>query len=110
MVDPINVKNVFSMGRAGAGSQVPAVKKDPGFPVVQPTGSADVVQISSDAALKSKLSAFAATLYKEMGDIADPVRMAQLKEKYAGDKCPVSSADIADAVIARIRIEGIGDE
>lgn len=109
MIEPINLQNVYSVGRIGPGAQLPGGKKDPGFPIVQPPGASDVVQISSDAALKSKLGAFSAALYKELNETASG-RIEKLKEQYAGDLCPVGCADIAGAIMARFKAEGFANE
>jgi len=110
MIEPIKLQNVYPINKPGTAGQIPVVKKDPGFPVVQPAAEGDMVQISSDAAQKGKLNAFSAALFREMNSAAGPERMAQLKEQYAGDNCPVSGADIAGAIVARIRLEGFGNE
>ena len=105
MIDFPNLRNISSVDRVGAGRQFRAVKNE-GDPVAAAkTGATDIVQISTDAAMKSKISAFASTLAKEMDAVSD-ARIARLKEQYAGDQCPVSSGDIAEAIIARIKTEG----
>ena len=68
------------------------------------SGAADVVQISADAAMKGKLSAFALALNKEM-DAVNATRIENLKALYAGDNCPISGADLAAAIVARIRAD-----
>ncbi|MCL1804909.1 MAG: hypothetical protein FWG28_02740 [Clostridiales bacterium] len=110
MIEPIKLQNIYPVNKPGTAGQIPAVKKDPGFPIVQPAADGDMVQISSDAALKGKLNAFSAALFKEMNSAAGPERIARLREQYAGDACPVSAADIAGAIVARLRAEGFGDE
>ena len=89
-------------GRAVAG-------KNEAYPMIEKPTPTDVVRISADAVLKSKLSAFNATLSDEINTIS-PERMSRLKREYAGDNCPVSSYDVAGAIIERITLEGKIDE
>jgi len=109
MIDFPNVQNIAPVSRTGAGRNLPADKRytEP-FAPAQATAT-DVVQISTDAAMKSKLSTFAAALAKEI-QATDPARIASLKQQYAGDNCPVAAASVAAAMIARARTEGPDDE
>jgi hypothetical protein len=79
-------------GRAGPG-------KKEANPMIEKTAPTDVVQISADALIKSRLSAFAAAVNSEIKTIS-PERMRKLKQDYAGDNCPVSAYDVAGAIIA----------
>ena len=109
MIDFPNVHNVTPVRRAGSGPYAVPDKKDPNPVETGKTDTSDVVQISSDAAMKSKLGGFAAELAKEQQRV-DRDRIAQLKERYAGDTCPVSDADIAAAIVARIKMGGFENE
>ena len=100
-VPPISRKTISPY--TAAGKAEPAAASQGGASV------ADVVQISSDAAMKGRLGTFAASLSKAM-DTVDPERIAMLRTQYTGDRCPVSSSDIARAVISRILVEGSPDE
>ena len=105
MIDFRNLQNAYPVSWPGAGRQIPAGKKETAIPPVNPAGATDVVEISADAAMKGKLNAVTAALAKEPY-APSPERMAQLKEKYAGDNCPVRGIDIAEVIFARIRAEG----
>ena len=111
MIDFPNFKNINSAGRANAGRRIAApkaeadIKAEHDFSAAGKTNAPDVIQISTDAALKGKLSAFAAALAKEM-DTDNTGRIAYLKKQYAGDCCPVSDIELAGAIAARIKMEG----
>jgi len=107
MLEFSKIPKVNPVGMYGTGMANVQGKKETNLPDAVPANVADVVQISADAAYKGKLNAFSAVLFKEM-NAAGADRIARLKEKYAGDGCPVSGADIAGAIIARIRVEGLG--
>ncbi|MCL1848376.1 MAG: hypothetical protein FWF83_01700 [Clostridiales bacterium] len=103
------LNNVPAAKRKSVGQYAPQGKPEPAQASAAQASATDVVQISSDAAMKGKLSAFASTLAKAMDDVGAE-RIDRLKEQYAGDKCPVSDADLAGAIIARIKAEGSWDE
>jgi len=109
MVD-FRLQNITQINRTGDRRQYIPGKKETSQPAAGPSGVSDVVQISNDAAMKGRISAFAATLAKEMNHSVNPERIAQLKKQYAGDNCPVSGAAIAGAIIARISAEGSANE
>ena len=109
MIDFPNLQNISPLNRTGAGRQLPQGMKDSGPVGAARTDVGDVVQISTEAAMKGKLSAFASALAREMQGVSAD-RMALLKVQYAGDACPVSAADLAGAIISRIKAEGFGDE
>ena len=109
MIDFPNLQNVSSVRRTGAGHYFLPEKRDPSQDGAGKANAADVVQISADAAMKGRLSSFAAVLAKELQS-AGADRIARLKEQYAGDSCPVSNADVAASIVSRIRMEGFGNE
>jgi len=110
MVDLANIQNISAVARTAALRQSLAGKKESGAVGVGPAGaSADMVQISADAALKGKLGAFSAALAKETA-APDTERIARLKEAYAGDACPVSACELAGALLGRIRTLGFANE
>jgi len=109
MIEFPNLQNMAQVSRTNAGRQYPQGKKELSQPANIQAGSGDVVQISTDAAMKGKLSAFASTLAREMNTVSAE-RIARLKEQYAGDNCPVCAADIAGAIFAGIRAEGSVNE
>jgi hypothetical protein len=99
MIEFPNFKNVSAVNPPVNGWQViPNKKDDKAWSAAKSTG-ADVLQISPDAALKSKLSSFSSVLAKEMSAISTE-RIARLKQEYSGDRCPLSGADLAKAIIA----------
>lgn len=112
MIDFKNLQNAsYPVNRAGDRRQYPVAKRETGYSVnfnshsAGSAGKTDVVEISADAALKGKLSTFSAALAKEMKAVT-PERMALLKEKYAGDACPVGGLAVAGAIISRAKAEG----
>jgi hypothetical protein len=109
MIEFPNFKNVSGVNPSGSGRQVYPSKKEETIASAGKGVGADVLQISPDAALRSKASAFAAALAKEMdADAAE--RIAQLKEQYSGDACPRNGDEIAAAIFAKANMEGYGDE
>ena len=109
MIDFPNLPNVSSVGRTGDRRAYTPEKKETANPAAKQADSTDVVQISAGALYKGKLNAFSAVLAKEM-EAAGAERIAQLKEAYAGDRCPVSAFDLAGAILIRIKPERPGDE
>ena len=107
MIDFTNIKKISPPALYGTGLQYAQGKKDYSLPEASQAGAADVIQISADAAFKGRISAFSAALVKEL-NAAGTERIALLKEQYAGDRCPITGADIAGAILARIRVEGLG--
>ena len=105
MADILNLRNINNISRASVGRQYLPGKKNAGTTDASRAGASDVVQISAEAAIKGRLSAFAAALAKETGYVG-AARIADLKERYAGDNCPVCGADIAAAMLARGSAEG----
>ena len=105
MLEFPNLHSVTNLSRTGATRQYPVDKRDGAGAATGQAIAADVVQISADAALKSKLGAFAATLAREVGAVSAE-RMALLKEQYAGDRCPVSGAEVAAAMVTRAGATG----
>ena len=109
MIDFNNLKNLSPINRKGMKTYVPTDKKEKAQVAVGLPGAVDVVQISNDAAMKGRLSAFASTLAKAMNDV-EPERLERLKAEYAGDNCPINAKDLAEAIVSRVRAEGFGDE
>ena len=109
MMDFPKIQNTAPVSRAGAGRNLPADRRYAESPATAQTTVSDVVQISTDAAMKSRLGTFAAALVREMQN-ADPARIASLKQQYAGDNCPVSAVDVAAAMVARMRTVEVDDE
>jgi hypothetical protein len=116
MIDFKNLQNAsYLVNRSGERRQYPISKREAAYPTAANQASAsnpastpavaDVVEISADAALKSKLSAFPAALAKEMSAIS-PEKLAYLKVKYAGDACPVSGLAVAGAMLDRAEAVG----
>jgi hypothetical protein len=115
MIDRTNIQHL-PLNRPGQGIQYPAGKKDQAAVPASggsglAAGNTDMVQISTDAALRGKISAYAATLGKDLSSIR-PELLAMLREKYKGEACPVSGIDVAKAILAKIHTElgGSGDE
>jgi hypothetical protein len=107
VIDFPNLKNIASVGRYGNGLQHVQEKKEATLSGASRTADADVVQISADAALKSKLSAFSSVLAKEMNTVGAE-HLARLKQQYAGESCPVTGRDVAGAILARVRTDVAG--
>jgi len=108
MIDFSNMKHVSAVKRFDPGTRYAAGKKDADSSGSARRAQTDVVQLSADAVWKGKLSAFSTVLVREIADVSAE-RIAILKQQYAGDACPVSSADIANAMVARMRVEGFGE-
>ncbi|MDR1193726.1 MAG: hypothetical protein LBK98_06120 [Peptococcaceae bacterium] len=98
MIDFKNVQNAYQIKRPITGVNfAPAKREGEAAPA---EAAADVVQISAEAALRGKLSLFFAGVGGDIASVAAE-RLAALKEKYAGDACPVSGAEIAAAAFDR---------
>jgi hypothetical protein len=102
MIDFKNLQNAsYLVNRSGERRQYPVSKREAANAAgASPASTTDVVEISADAALKGKLSAFPAAIAKEMAAIS-PEKMAYLKQKYAGGACPVSGLAVAGAILSR---------
>ena len=109
MIDFSNVQSVTHVTRVGGPNRAATGRKDLTGSARGGSVSADVISISSDAAMKGRVGVFAAALASEIGSVS-PERIERLKLEYAGDSCPVSSKDIAESMVARIRMDRYTDE
>ena len=109
MIEFPNLQNASPVTRAGNLWYFQAGKKETPDPVAIPAGVTDVVEISADAAIKGRLNAYSASFTKEM-EAVSASRIAMLKEKYAGDACPISSADLARVIYSKMMAEGFANE
>lgn len=62
----------------------------------------DKVDISSQGSFKAQLAACAKSYASQSASTASPERIAQLKQQYSADACPVSGTDIAGSVMRYI--------
>ena len=109
MIDFSHINNINQVARTANGQRVLSAKKEVPAAGAERTPPTDVIHISSEAAMKGRVGVFAAALASELNAVSSE-RIEKLKLEYAGDLCPVSSVQIADAVIARIRMEGFANE
>ncbi len=63
------------------------------------TYGTDTVEISSDGNFKSELGTYSKTFEAQSKQSTAQGRIEQLKSAYAGDNCPISSVDIASAIM-----------
>jgi hypothetical protein len=66
------------------------------------TRGADKIDISAEASFKAELGKYARTYSAKYGKGASPERIAELKEQYQADACPVSGSDIAAKIVSGI--------
>ena len=66
------------------------------------TRGTDTIDISSEASFKAELSKQAKTYAANNSEEVSSERIAQLKQQYQGDTCPISGSDIAAKIIAGI--------
>lgn len=59
----------------------------------------DKIDISSEASFKSQLGVYSKACCAQSRQTASPERIAQLKEQYQGDSCPVGGRDIASSIM-----------
>ncbi len=59
----------------------------------------DKIDISSEASFKSQLGTYAKVYSAQSKQAASAERVAQLKEQYQGDCCPVNGQDIASSIM-----------
>ena len=59
----------------------------------------DTVDISSDGNFKAELGTYSKTFEAHSKQDASKGRIDELKTAYTGDNCPVSSSDIASAIV-----------
>ena len=110
MIDFPNLPNLPKVSQVNrAKRQYTTVKKETESTATSQSVTTDVVQISADAAMKGKLSSFALALSRE-AEAVNEARIENLKAQYEGDHCPISSRDLAAAIIARIRTEAMTHE
>jgi len=62
----------------------------------------DTIQISSEASFKSELNTYSKSCAAKNTERVSDERIAELKQKYQGDSCPISSSDIASSIISGI--------
>lgn len=61
--------------------------------------AADTVDISAEASFKAEMSKKARANAVNGSEKTSGARIAELKQKYQGDTCPVSGSDIAKKII-----------
>lgn len=62
----------------------------------------DTIEISPEASFKSELNTYTKACASKNAEGVSDERIAQLKQKYKGDSCPISSSDIASSIISGI--------
>lgn len=66
----------------------------------------DSVEISAKGAYHARLEAIRTEVVSKMQRPMDADRLSQLKAAYAGNQCPISSKDIATAMLKELVGEG----
>ena len=65
-------------------------------------GNVDVVDFGAKGAEKSTYDKAVMSFKVAYNKPADAARINELKEKYQGDACPISSSEIAGAIISNV--------
>ena len=73
------------------------------------TRGTDKIDISAEASFKAELGKYAKTYAAKSSEGTSKERIAELKQQYQGDSCPISSSDIASKIIAGILGPGAKD-
>lgn len=95
-----NFYRVNSKALAGKTAHIPTGKTAKiGTPENFHSKVGDSINISSDASFKAQLGKYAKAYKAKNMEKVSPERMAQLKEQYKENNCPISSKNIAAAVI-----------
>lgn len=68
---------------------------------VEKAGS-DIVHVNKDSFYKASQKSELTSYSKDIAQGSREQRISELKVKYQGDACPVSSSDIADAMVRNI--------
>lgn len=79
-----------------------------GVPAADKRGT-DKIDISAEASFKAELGKYAKTYSAKSTEEASPERIAELKQQYEGDSCPISGSDIAAKIISGILGPGAKD-
>ena len=95
------IKDVYQMRAANGLNKASKPVESTSAPEKE-AGSVDMIKISPEAAFKHKMSAATKQYASAMVDGPSAGRIATLKAKYAGDNCPVSSAEIAGSILGRV--------
>ena len=101
MIELQSIYDAYKVRAAGQGKTVRRSEQTARTAAAAPAQNQDSIQISPDAALRAELNKTIKTSAQQL-DTTSPERMAYLKTKYAGDACPVSAEDVADAMLSRL--------
>lgn len=65
-------------------------------------GNADTIELSSSATFRSQLDSAKRSLVKKVSADISAERIAELKIKYQGNRCPVPGERVAGAILNRV--------
>lgn len=103
-----SVQNYYRMQSAAtAGNTRKAA--DEGSTSAADNRTTDVIDISAEANFKSELGKYSKIYSANSKEVTSSERIAELKQKYQGDTCPISGSDIAGKIISGILGPGAND-
>ena len=103
-----SIQNYFRTQAATNPSNTKKAVEEINTPAADTSGT-DTIDISSEASFKAELSRQAKTYAAKNNEAASSERIAELKQQYQGDVCPISGSNIAAKIIAGILGPGVKD-
>jgi anti-sigma28 factor (negative regulator of flagellin synthesis) len=95
------IQNYYKMQAAANPANAKRTAEDGEAPVSD-ARTADSIDISAEASFKAELNKMTKTYASKGKEEVSGERIAELKQKYQGDACPISGSDIASKIIAGI--------
>ena len=103
-----SIQNYYRMQAAANPANTKKTVEDNTASTIDTRGT-DTIDISSEASFKAELSKQAKTYAAKSNEEVSSQRIAELKQKYQGDTCPISGSNIASKIIAGILGPGVKD-
>jgi len=66
------------------------------------SNNVDMIEISSDATFKSQLESAKKSCAQAVRTEVSPERINELKNKYQGNRCPVTGESVARSIVSRV--------
>jgi len=80
----------------------PGKTADDSSPAGKVSGNVDTIELSSNASFRSQLESAKKSCVKAVSGEISPQRIAELKNRYQGNSCPVPGESVAGAILNRI--------
>ncbi len=102
-----SIQNYYRMQTAASTASAKKAPVEENTTSITEGRTTDTIEISSEASFKSELNTYTKACAAKNTEEVSADRIAELKQKYQGDSCPIASSDIASSIISGILGPGI---